>query len=102
MNMIRWQRSIRTARGRNNEAIQWAKEVTDYVNSKQPGYKVQAFSLRFGELGTLVWQADADDLAALDKFQQAIGADQGYWDLVKKSTELFIEGSLHDTVFETL
>ena len=100
--MIRWQRSIRTARGRNNEAIQWAKEVTDYVNSIQPKHKAQAFSLRFGDLGTLVWQADFDDLAALDKFQQAIGADQGYWDLVTKSTELFIEGTVHDTVYETL
>lgn len=100
--MIRWQRSIRTARGRNNEAIQWAKEVSDYVNKKQPNYKVQAFSLRFGELGTLVWQTDFDDLAALDKYQQVISADQGYWDLVKKSTELFIEGTVHDTVFETL
>ncbi len=48
--MIRWQRSIRGSGARSLEAVQWAKEVTDYVNSKQPNYKLQAFSLRFGDV----------------------------------------------------
>ena len=100
--MIRFQRSIRSARGRNLEAIEWAKEIAEYVNSKQPNYKVQAFSTRFGELGTLVWQVDLEDLAALDTFQQAIGADQGYWDLIKKGNDLFIEGTTYDSVFDPL
>jgi hypothetical protein len=101
MNMIRFQRSLRAARGRNAEAIQWAKEVSDYVNSKHPNHKVQAFSSRFGDIGVLFWQVDFEDLAALDKFQQTLGVDQDYWDLVNKATAFF-EGAVHDIVFETL
>lgn len=100
--MIRFQRSIRSVRGRNLEAIEWAKEVAEYVNGKQPNYKVQAFSTRFGDLGTLVWQVDLEDLAALDTYQQAIGADQGYWELIKKGAELFIEGTTYDSVLDPL
>ncbi len=98
--MIRFQRSIRVARGSNAKALEWAKEVSDYVNGKQPKSKVQAFSSRFGDISTLVWHVDFEDLASLDKFQQALGIDQGYWDLVNKANEFFIEGTIHDTVFD--
>ena len=100
--MIRWQRSIRSSGARNLEAVQWAKEVTDYVNSKHPNYKVQVFSSRFGDVNMLVWQVDFEDLAALDKYQQSFNTDQGYWELIKKAAGLFIEGTTNDTVFETL
>jgi len=100
--MIRWQRSIRVAGGKILEAIQWAKEVTAYVNGKQPNHKVQAFSSRFGDTNMLFWQVDFEDLASLDKFQQSFNNDQGYWDLVNKATPLFIEGSSYDTVYEEL
>ena len=100
--MIRWQRSIRSAGARNLEAVQWAKEVTDYVNGKQPNYKLQAFSSRFGDVNMLVWQVDFEDLATLDKYQQFFGTDPDYWELIKKATDLFIEGTTNDTVFESL
>jgi len=99
--MIRFQRSIRTARGRGLEATKWAKKVTEYINGKRPETSVQVFSTRFGDIGTIVWQVDVDDLAALDKFQQGLNADEGYWNLLKKSYDLFAEGSVHDTVFES-
>ena len=100
--MIRLQRSIRAARGKNTEAVQWAKEVSDYVNSKQPNHNVQAFSSRFGDLSMMVWQVDFEDLAALDKFEQAFNEDKGYHDLLNKAIPFFIEGTTFDTVFETL
>ena len=100
--MIRWQRSIRSSGARNLDAVQWANEVTDYVNGKHPNYKVQAFSSRFGDVNMLVWQVDFEDLAALDKYQQSFNTDQGYWELIKKAAGLFIEGTTNDTVFESL
>jgi len=100
--MIRFQRSIRVARGRNLEAIQWAKQVVEYLNSKQPNYKVQAFLSRFGNLGTVVWQVDFEDLAALDKYEQFFDKDPGYAELLKKSFELFIEATVYDSVFDAL
>lgn len=100
--MIRWQRSIRSSGARSLEAVQWAKEVTDYVNGKQPNYKVQAFSSRFGDVNMLVWQADFEDLADLNKYQEFFNTDQGYWELIKKATDLFLEGTTYDNAFESL
>ena len=100
--MIRFQRSIQVAGGKNLEAVQWAKEVTDYLNSKQSNFKAQAFSSRFGEVNEMVWQIDFEDLAALDKYQQFFNTDQGYWEMVKKADGLFIEGTTYDSAFETL
>ena len=100
--MIRWQRSIRSSGARNLEAVQWAKEVTDYINSKHPDHKVQAFSSRFGDVSLLVWQVDFEDLAALDKYQESFNTDQGYWEMVNNAAGFFIEGTVYDNVFESL
>jgi len=100
--MIRWQRSIRIARGKNLEAVQWAKEVTDYANSKQPNTKVQAFSSAFGDVSMLVWHADFEDLAAFDQWGKFFNTDQGYLELVRKAADFFVEGSVYDSVFESL
>jgi len=100
--MIRWQRSIRSSGARNIEAVQWAKEVTDYINNKHPDHEVQVFSARFGDVNMLVWQVDFENLAALDEYQESFTNDEGYWEKVNKTTGLFIEGSLYDSVFESL
>ncbi|MGD8404967.1 MAG: hypothetical protein PVJ21_15000 [Anaerolineales bacterium] len=100
--MIRWQRSIRARVGKGLEAVQWAKEVTDYVNSKQPDHEAQAFSSTFGDINLLVWHVDFEDLAALDKFSKFFETDQGYLELVRKAADLFIDGSVYDSAFESL
>jgi len=100
--MIRFQRTIQAAGGRNLEAVQWAKEVSDYLNGKQPDHEVQAFSSRFGDVNVIAWQIDFEDLAALDKYQQFFNTDQGYWGMIKKADGLFIEGTTYDSAFETL
>jgi hypothetical protein len=100
--MIRWQRTIRAKVGKGLEAVQWAKEVTNYVNSKQPDYKTQAFSSTFGDINLLVWHVDFEDLAALDKFSKFFETDQGYLELVRKAADLFIDGSVYDSAFEGL
>jgi hypothetical protein len=100
--MIRFQRSIRVSRGRVLEAIEWAKEITEYINSKQPNFKAKAFSSRFGDISTLVWQIDFDDLAALDKYEQFFNTDPGYWELIQKGNDFFVEGSIYDSAFDAL
>lgn len=100
--MVRFERSARVARGKLREARQWAQEVTEYANQNHPEAKLQVFSERFGSIGRVSWQADFADLAALDKYQQSFDTDKGYWELVNKSTEMFVENTFEDTVFETL
>jgi hypothetical protein len=100
--MVRFERSARVAQGKLIEARQWAQQVTDYANQNHPEGKLQVFSERFGNIGRVLWQADFNDLAALDQYQQSFDTDKGYWDLLNKSNELFAEDSLRDTVYETL
>ena len=100
--MIRFQRSIRTARGKGLEATQWAKEITEYINGQRPDAKLQVFSPRFGDINSILWQVDLDDLAALDQYQQFLNTNEGYWALIQKSYDLFMEGSVDDTVLESL
>jgi hypothetical protein len=100
--MVRFERSARVARGKLLEARQWAQEITDYTNKNHPEAKFQVFSQRFGNIGQLSWQADFDDLAALDQYQASFDSDQDYWALVSKGTELLVEDSVRDTAYETL
>jgi len=100
--MIRFQRSLRSARDKAREATGWAKEVTAYLNGKFPKTNLQVFTHRFGDISTFVWQADFDTLADLDSYQQAVGSDEGYLALIAKNVGFFAEDSLYDTVLETL
>ena len=100
--MIRFERSCRIARGKDLVTIEWAKEITAYLNGKYPDTNLQVFSHRFGVIDTLAWQADFDSLASLDSYQRALNGDEGFWERLGKSTEFFIEGSFFDTVLETL
>lgn len=100
--MIRFQRSIRSSGNNAGATIAWAKEVTDLLNGKYAGTTVQAFAHRFGNVSIIVWQADFDTLAGLDDYQHTLNTDEEYWALVEKSTGLFVEGSVDDTVLESL
>ena len=100
--MVRFERSARVARGKLLEARKWAQEIADYTNKNHPEGKLQAFSERYGNIGKLLWQADFDNLAMLDQYQASFDSDQGYWALVNKGTDLLVEDSVMDTVYETL
>ena len=100
--MIRYERSLLAAAGKAREAAAWAQEVTAYLNGKLPQAKIQAFTHRFGDVSTITWQADFDSLASLENYQQAVNADQGYWQLIDQTDELFAEGSIYDTILQSL
>ena len=96
--MIRFQRTAIASGVNTLNAIQWAKEITEFINKKHPQIKLQVFSGRFTPYGTIYWAADCEDLAALDSWQRAIQADQEYWALLSKAEGLFIEGQGLDVV----
>lgn len=72
------------------------------MNGQYPTFNVQVVSGRFGNMSTIVWQADFDDLATLNKFQESFNTDEDYWALVNNSNEFFIEDSITDIVYQTL
>lgn len=99
--MFRFHRKAHVSRGKLLEAMQWAKEVTIYINQKYAPVSVQVYSELFGDLGMIHWYADYEDLATIEKFNNQLLADQGYWALLNKSQDWFIEGSVQDTLSQS-
>jgi len=99
--MIRWTRSSQVAHGKYPQAMQWAKEIAEFANKK---YKIQmgVYLDTFGQVGTIRWYADYADLAALEKVRSQLLMDQEYWQKVNQATELFIQGSIYDTVMQAI
>jgi hypothetical protein len=100
--MIRFERTAMASGVNILKAIQWSKEVTEFINKKYPQNKLQVFTGRFAPYGTIYWAADFDDLAALDRWQQAIQADQEYWALLSKAEGLFLAGRGLDIVMASV
>ena len=96
--MIRFQRTAIASGVNISRSIVWAKEITDFINQKYPQGNLQVFTGRFAPYGTVYWAADFEDIAALDRWQRAIQADQEYWALLSKAEGLFLEGRGLDVV----
>ena len=96
--MIRFQRSMQLKGGRHG--MRWAKELTDYINMAHGKPSFQLLRSRFGNVSTVYWIADFKDLGVLDAWQQKMGADPGYRELVNKGIDIVIDGSINDIIFE--
>ena len=97
----RLHRTVQISAPRAAEAVQFATEVAQYINANSSDLRVTAQVERFGAQ-RIHWFADADDIAALDRGQNALLVDEGYLATVAKGVELFIDGSLQDTVTVSL
>lgn len=100
--MIRYIRSLRCISGKGGEAINYALEIAGYLNAKYPEIQLSVFTSRFGPINDIYWYADAEDLAALDRWQKQIGADPDYRKLRKKAVDLFIQNSGKDRVLSSI
>jgi hypothetical protein len=100
--MVRFQRTAVTANVNFLKAVQWSKEITEFINKKQPQSKLEVFTGRFGGYGTIYWAADFEDMAALDRWQKANLADQEYWALLTKAEGLFVPGQGLDIVMASV
>jgi hypothetical protein len=94
-------RTGRVARGKFPQMIQFAKEITEYIKAKY-GSQSSAYMDSFGEYGTVRWFHDFESLAAFEKSFANLMTDQEYWQKVSKAADLFIEGSITDTVMTSL
>jgi uncharacterized alpha/beta hydrolase family protein len=99
--MVRWTRSAQIVMGKYLQAVQWAKEITEFLNKK---YKIQVsvYMDSFGEVGTIRWFVDYADFAAFEKLGNQLLADQEYFQKVNQATDLLIAGSVFDTVMRAI
>ena len=99
--MIRWTRSARIEPAKFMEAMQWAKEIAEFI-SKKHGVQTTVYLDSFGEYGTVRWFADHADLATLEKFGRQIFTDQEYLQRLNQAPGLIVPGSVFDTVMRSL
>ncbi len=82
-------------------AMAFAVDITNYIKGKHNN-TISCWARVGGPVGEIVWQTEFPDMAALQKFQEAIQADQQYWAKVKAAEGLFDTGSMLDGVWNQL
>lgn len=98
--MIRLQRTMKVRRGKHS--IEWAKELLGYMTATDGKPAIHLFRSRFGNVATLYWMIDFKDLATLVAWQHKIGNDAGYQVLIKNSLDIIVDGTVEDTVLESI
>jgi hypothetical protein len=100
--MYKLHRTVRVSRGKFPEALKWTKEYLEYVNANYAPISFQAYSEIFGDVGTLHWFSDLEDLATFEAFLARIREDQESEAHIERAADLFIEASGHDTLMRLL
>ena len=95
--MVRLMRSARIPMGKEPQAMQWAKEMTEFLKAKY-GTQSSVYTDAFADYLTIRWFIESESLGALDQWLQKLPADQEYWQKIGKGADLFIEGSITDRV----
>ena len=84
-------------------AMAFAVEMTNFIKGKYNS-NASCFARVGGPVGEIGWQLVFEDMAALEKFNQAILSDQEYWKKLKgaQDQELFDPGSFEDSIWRQL
>lgn len=96
-----WMREAYIKDGKMMEAIQFAKEITEYDNKLING-KTRVYIEVFGDLGKIYWVAENVDLATMESNNRKLMADPGHRALLGKAVGLFIEGRGKDTLMAVI
>ena len=99
--MIRFVRTANIESGKLNDAIAFAKQISEFVK-RQHGLKLEVLLPIGGNPHRIAWRAEYESLAALDALQNKVLADREYLELVAKGASNFIPGSLNDSIWRTI
>jgi len=100
--MIRWIRTAQIAQGKQQEAIQWAKDTREYTKTKfEGGADVKIFLETLGEYGVICWMVDFENLAVLELAGQVLDEDSGYQERLQAASDLFLPGTF-DKVYSSV
>lgn len=100
--MYRFERSGRVKNGKWLEASQFAREIAEYINTKYPQGSLQVYAEFFDDIHSIHWYSDYKDLATFESLREQLLADQGYWAIVTKGMEWFLEGSFRDRLMSSV
>ena len=100
--MIRWMSIVRLSAGKGVPAMQWAKEMVEFAKKYEGAPPVHVFLDSFGDMGTIRFYADYDDLVAFELVSNQLVADEDYWKKIEEAKDLFIDGSNHTVVMREI
>jgi hypothetical protein len=93
--VYRVMRTLRANAGEIPIALQWAADLTAYVNKNYP-LSVQ-FGAEFGS-NNIQWHWEIDSLDRLQQLNLKLLKDREYWAFMQKAKGLFVEGTMKDTI----
>ena len=100
--MIRWVRRAQIAPGKQQEAIQWAKDTREYTKTKfEGGADTKIFLETLGDYGVICWMVDFENLATVELAGQVLNEDSGYQERLKAAVGLFLPGIV-DKVYSSI
>ncbi|MCL1593934.1 MAG: hypothetical protein M3132_06240 [Actinomycetia bacterium] len=92
---VRLNRSTVIARGKNQEAAEFATKVSSYLGELTGVPVIWGLEVG-GTVGKVHWYADYESLAALETAFGQLATDQGYQALLDTSVDIFV-GAAEDT-----
>ena len=99
--MIAFKRTASIAPGKMAQAIGFAQEIKSYLKrSYDIDLEIQVPI--GGNPNRIGWATRYTDLAAYDAATAQMTADKAYWEMVSKASDLFIAGSVEDTLWRSV
>jgi hypothetical protein len=99
--VIHFQRSASVAPGKAIAAMSFAREVAAHIKAKT-GLEVKIGTPIGGNPSRIGWFVQYENLAALEDTQAKLLQDQKYLEIITKSADNFIPGSVHDEIWRLL
>ena len=97
---VRFDRSIVIARGKNKEAMEFAANISSYIEQLTGVSLVWGLEVG-GTVGKVHWYADYEDMAALEAVLGQTMNDSGYQELLDSAVDAFV-GAAEDTLVYTM
>lgn len=79
------------------KAVGWGKEISGYINKTYPGFDVKVGVELFGH-ARVHWSYTAPTLEKLEAVNAKLIQDQKYFAMIESVKELWVDGSLKDTI----
>jgi hypothetical protein len=80
---------------------EWIQRYTSYMAERAPGGgAVTSWMEAYGTYGIVYWMIDAPDLGSLDSFLEQLPTEDGYRDILKAGSELFVSGQTSDVLLK--
>jgi hypothetical protein len=100
--MIKAVRAMSVQSAKAREAVIFAKDVAEWLNTHQPGHDVRVFREIFGKNGTIYWTSEVEDLATLERLTAEREGDPEWQALLERAAGLFVPGSTRDTLLRSV